>query len=136
MDTRTRAWHYSVPAAIALLLLGLLLALTHITAQPSYAEQRSSGAEQYSRGCGSVRGGQLPDARISQAFRVSCRKARRIVRSYTKNGGGVGFVRPKGFPSWYCSSGSRVGSCRRGRKYRARGPYIYFYWVNLPDPSR
>jgi hypothetical protein len=130
--------HGSTQVAVGLLLFGLLATLSQIAPPSSYAgspqqghaERGSSYLARHFHGCGVV-SGTTRDGRLrarASGFKVSCRKARRIVESYMKNGWPE-YVRVKGFSAWKCSSGSEGGTCQRGKKYSSQAPEIDFNWV-------
>jgi hypothetical protein len=112
----------------------LLLVLACVAPQASSAGSPQAGNskqppgyfERHYNRCGEAANGELR-AQIG-AFKVSCRKARRIVESYMRHGW-PGYVKIKGFPAWKCSSGSEGGTCQWGRKYSSQAPEISFNWV-------
>lgn len=83
--------------------------------------------ERQLRHCGVVTSGGF-NARVT-VFKVSCRKARRIVESYMRQGRPPSPVKIKGFPAWKCSSGSGLGTCRWHDKLGSQAPEIVFAWV-------
>jgi hypothetical protein len=124
----------SCPAAVGLLLLGLLFVLACVAPQASSAGSLRSGnwepphyLERQLSHCGVVTVGGF-SARVT-AFKVPCGKARRIVESYMRQGRPPAPVKIKGFPAWKCSSGSGLGTCRWHDKLGSRAPEIVFAWV-------
>lgn len=100
-------------------LLGLLLL--------SLAGPPPSRASEHFRRCGTDAG-----LRVEiQVFRVTCAKARRIVKAYLDAEPGLPITPVKGFPAWKCSTGDRAGSCARG-KYASGVPEILFAFLEAP----
>lgn len=105
-----------------IILMGCVIVLTIALLAP-----QSSQAGEHFRRCGDARG---LGVEIS-AGGVSCRRSRRIIKSYFQSGPSITIVPVKGFPGWRCSSGDAGGSCAHG-KYLSGVPEINFFYLKAP----
>jgi hypothetical protein len=106
--------------------LGLAMVLTLLVLGGPRASGAASASSLSARHCGTIptKDEFHPRVRV-YAERISCSKARRIMRAYLDGPESEkelvgpddynGYIRLKRFPGWRCTSGAGSGGCSKGR---------------------